>query len=302
MTLKQLNSFKILSECKSFTATAKELGIAQSAITTQIQELEKELGVKLFERIGKKVTLTHEGLTLLPYANQMIRLSSEISSLFSKDEEDGDMNLVIGVCDTMSQMVLPAILREYRFVYPNANIKVVSVPDITHESDNSVYSLLSNHGIDVALVMTPYVMVPDNIILHHKSRQNISLLSAYTHNLSGRANITTKDLSKSSYLLPEKNCCLRLLFEQKMLSLGIVPKLALESNSIETIKENASTGLGLCLLPDKAVGKELMTRAFERINYDFNLTAYSVVLTHRDKWISKELEAFIEVSERIIGY
>lgn len=74
MELKHLKTFLTLSKIKNFTKTAEHLNYAQSNITTQIQQLETELDVRLFERIGKSVTLTREGEKLIPYAKKMILL------------------------------------------------------------------------------------------------------------------------------------------------------------------------------------------------------------------------------------
>ena len=78
MDLKHLQTFLTLSEIKNFTKTAEYLHYAQSNVTTQIQQLEAELNVRLFERIGKNVSLTSAGLELIPYAQKMLNLSKDI--------------------------------------------------------------------------------------------------------------------------------------------------------------------------------------------------------------------------------
>jgi DNA-binding transcriptional LysR family regulator len=71
MELRHLNTFRVVAEQCGFTRAAHKLGYAQSSVTAQIQALEEELGVKLFERLGKKVTLTEAGQRLLPYVIQV---------------------------------------------------------------------------------------------------------------------------------------------------------------------------------------------------------------------------------------
>ena len=81
MDLRQLNAFLTITKLQNFTAAANSLGYAQSTVTTQIKLLEEELGVKLFERMGKSISLTYEGKKLLPYAKQMIKLDSDIKNV-----------------------------------------------------------------------------------------------------------------------------------------------------------------------------------------------------------------------------
>ena len=85
MDLKQLNTFLMISKLQSFTKAADTLNYAQSSVTTQIKLLEEELGVKLFERIGKNISLTHDGKKLIPYAQQMLKLSTDIKNNISEE-------------------------------------------------------------------------------------------------------------------------------------------------------------------------------------------------------------------------
>lgn len=78
MELKRLHTFLTLCDIKNFTKTAEYLHYAQSNVTNQIQQLEKELGVKLFERIGKHITLTPEGEEMIVYARQVLHLSDDL--------------------------------------------------------------------------------------------------------------------------------------------------------------------------------------------------------------------------------
>lgn len=86
MDFRELKAFVTIGKLQSFTDSANELGYAQSTVTTQIKGLETELGVKLFDRIGKNVTLTHEGRKILPYAKQILKLSNDIKTELSNDK------------------------------------------------------------------------------------------------------------------------------------------------------------------------------------------------------------------------
>ncbi|MCR5272514.1 MAG: LysR family transcriptional regulator [Lachnospiraceae bacterium] len=305
MTLKQMETFKLLSKELNFTRTAETLGIAQSAVTNQIKDLEAELGVKLFERIAKNISLTHEGEMLIPYANRMLSVKEDIKNLYSNEGSKKTGKIVIGISDILCNTLLPQILKEFHFVCPDMKVKIVRLYDILpnqtgYEENSNPLDMLKTHQIDAALVMSPFDSLGSNFFVHKKSRQNIVLLSAYSHDFSGSNRITKDRLSDTQFLLPDKSCCYNHLFMDRMVSLGIDVDIALESNSTETLKENASTGLGLCLIPENTARKELMTHAFERVNFDMSFDVYSLLITHKDKWISGELKKFIDIAKDII--
>ena len=108
MNFKHLQTFYTLSKEKNFTKTAALLGCAQSNVTTQIRLLESELGVLLFERIGRHISLTPEGERLLPYAKKMLSLSEEISSLYHHPGR-----LTIGVTESIAVYLSGDILKEF---------------------------------------------------------------------------------------------------------------------------------------------------------------------------------------------
>ncbi|MCR5469250.1 MAG: LysR family transcriptional regulator [Lachnospiraceae bacterium] len=299
MTLKQLETFKLISENLSFTKTAKVLDIAQSAVTTQIKGLEKELGVKLFERIGSNVSLTHEGEKLLLHANRMLETKNDILNLYSSDNDKQGNSIVIGISEILCQLYLPDILREFLAHYPNTKITVKMLSDITETDVNSAvspYKLLENNEIDIAFVMSSAKNVNRSFLVHSTEKIGISLLSSFHQDFSYGRSLSANEISKLPFLLPQKNCCYRTLFEQMAARQGGRIHVALESNSISVLKENAASGIGLCLIPEMAASKELMVHSLNRVNIDMNLKVYSVLMTHKNKWMSEELSGFIEIA------
>jgi len=121
MELKQLQTFKTLAEKLNFTRTAQLLNYAQSSITAQIQGLEIELGVPLFERLGKRVLLTAAGERLLPYANEILRLADEVQVTVPGDEIPNG-TLTIGAIESLTTYRLSPILGEYRRRFPQVEL------------------------------------------------------------------------------------------------------------------------------------------------------------------------------------
>jgi DNA-binding transcriptional LysR family regulator len=110
MELRQLKTFLLIAKSGSFVRAADELGYAQSTITNHIQMLENEMGVRLFERLGHRVVLTHQGKALLPYAEQVIKLTSEaLEVVANPDIPQG--KLTIGTTTSLGTYCLPELFQ-----------------------------------------------------------------------------------------------------------------------------------------------------------------------------------------------
>ena len=120
MDIKQLQTFLTASETLSFTQTAQLLDYAQSSITAQIKSLEEELGVVLFERLGKRITLSEEGKRLQQYAKKMLDLNTEMKKAVLN--EQAQAVLKIGAQESQCVYRLPLILQQFQKFHPHVKI------------------------------------------------------------------------------------------------------------------------------------------------------------------------------------
>jgi DNA-binding transcriptional LysR family regulator len=293
MDLKQLNSFLMICKLQSFTQAADALGYAQSTITTQIKLLEGELEVKLFERMGKNITLTQEGKKLLPYAKQMLKLSQEIKSVISNDADPSGV-LTIGVAESLCILRLPEILKEYRRLYPKVevSIKFGNCAEFRH--------FLRDNVIDVAFSLGTKIEGTDfltEIVLD----EQMLLLTAPMHQLIDKEVITPNDIENEPLILTEIGCSYRAVFENILSSYSIKSNVVLETGSVQAIKQFTMSGLGVTLLPKVAVEEELSQGRLVPLNWcgpDFGIV--SQVLYHKDKWLSPALKAFLKLSKDML--
>lgn len=293
MDFKQLNAFLTISKLQSFTKAADMLGYAQSSITTQVKLLESELGVKLFERIGKNVTLTHEGKKLLPYAKQMLKLSSDIkNTVFSKESPSG--TLTIGAAESLCVLRLPEILKEYRKLYPDVDVS------LKFGSCADFRSFLSDNIIDVAFSLG--VKIDSAEFISEIEVPEPMLLLAYPdHPLTNKKEILPKDIKNESLILTDVGCSYRAAFENILNNYHIKPNIALETGSVQAIKQFTMSGLGITLLPKVAVLDEIKSGKLIPLNWAGpNFEIISQVLYHKDKWISPALSEFLKLSRKFM--
>jgi DNA-binding transcriptional LysR family regulator len=293
MDLKQLNSFITICKLQSFTQAADSLGYAQSTITTQIKLLESELGVKLFERIGKSITLTHQGKKLLPYAKQMIKLSSEIKDVLTNEDIPSGV-LTIGAAESLCVLRLPEILKEYRKLYPNVEVsmKLGNCTDFRH--------FLRDNFIDVAFSLGTRIEAND-FITEISFDEPMLLLAAPGHPLLKKKEVLPEDIAKESLILTELGCSYRAVFENILNSYNLKANVVLETGSVQAIKQFTMSGLGITLLPKVAVDEELSQGRLVPLNWAGpNFGIVSQVLYHKDKWLSPALKAFLKLSKEML--
>lgn len=290
MDFKQLNAFLAISRLQSFTKAAEALGYAQSSVTTQIKMLESELDVKLFERIGKNVTLTHEGKKLLPYAKKMLKLSNDIkNTVFNRETPSG--TLTIGASESLCVLRLPEILKEYKKLYPEVEIslKFGSCADFRY--------FLTDNIIDVAFSLGVRID-SDEFISEVEIPEPMLFLAYPDHPLVNKKLILPKDIENEPLILTETGCSYRAELENILANCDVKPNVALETGSVQAIKQFTMSGLGITLLPKVAVEDEINSGKLISLNWSGpKFGIISQVLYHKDKWISPALREFLKLSK-----
>ena len=287
MDLKQLQTFLTAAETLSFTQTAQLLDYAQSSITAQIKSLEEELGVILFERLGKRVTLTDEGERLQQYAQKMLELNSEMKKAVSN--EQAQVVLKIGAQESQCVYRLPSILQQYQKAYPQ--VKIIFKPVHTTEIAKD---LLQSGNLDVAFISDAYKETP-MLYRERLIQEQIIFVSAPTSIKSHT--LSAQQLSAETMLLTENGCSYRNQLEAQLQQEGLLPLQMIEFASIEAIKQCVMAGLGITFLPKMVVEKELEDGQLIELQSSFNIKPiYTDIAWHKDKHIQPYLSDFIEIA------
>ncbi len=286
MELKHLHTFLVLSDIKNFTKTADFLHYAQSNVTTQIRQLEEELGVRLFERIGKRITLTAAGVELIPYARQMLNLSEKMKLKFAASNSG---RITIGAAESVCITILPEIIKSFQSAHPKAELYL-------HVLDTSDFApLLADNTIDLAFTLDQQLNNPYLYSVYQKE-EPVCICCTPQHPLAQKPNVSVSDFSDCRFILTGKGCCYRKRFEQDLAEADVVPSIVLETGSLQVIKQVALSGLGLCVLPQGVVQKELDQNELVRISYDTDYHIVSQLIHHKDKWISPNIKDFLETA------
>ncbi|MGE7913634.1 LysR family transcriptional regulator [Lysinibacillus xylanilyticus] len=290
MDIKQLQTFLTASETLSFTQTAQLLDYAQSTITAQIKSLEEELGVVLFERLGKRITLTEEGKRLQQYALKMLDLDMEMKKAMLNEQEQAVLK--IGAQESQCVYRLPSILQQFQKSHPK--VKIIFKPVHTTEIAKD---LLQSGNLDVAFITDIYRETP-MLQRERLLQEQLIFVSAPTDDNEGENVFSLQELSKETMLLTESGCSYRNQLEIELQQEGVHPLQMIEFASIEAIKQCVMAGLGISFLPKMVVEKELENGSLKELDPSLSLVPiFTDIAWHKGKHIQAFLSDFIKISQ-----
>lgn len=294
MEFKQLITFQTAAEKLNFTHTAEALNFAQSSVTAHIKSLENELGVQLFDRLGKRIVLTGAGQTLKTYADKILSLAEEAGKAARAGKEPSG-TLVIGASESLCTYRLPPVLSRFRRLFPKVQFRFS--PGI---SDKDIYRQLEKGKLDAAILMD-VGLVPETFVIERLSKEPITVIAAPDHDLFAKSSVTPADLYNESLLLTEKECNYRRLFDHSFVENGLQPSHVFEFSSVEAMKQCVMAGLGVAVLPKMTVQKEIETGLIKELPWrEAPMHVYSHLVWHKDKWISPALAAFLKLTRQAL--
>lgn len=196
MELRNVTTFLKAAQLGNFTRTAEELGYAPSTITMQIKQLEEELGFPLFDRIGRKISLTALGGQFLSYAKLMESLSEKVM-LLGKESLQISGTVRIGILESLFASVLLPLLPEYSKRFPSVTLEFKTA------STAELFTLLKRNELDIIFVLDKKIVEKDCIRAYAKP-EGLVFAAAAAHPLGGRHNIPLCDILKQPLILTEK--------------------------------------------------------------------------------------------------
>ncbi|HLY26776.1 MAG TPA: LysR family transcriptional regulator [Aggregatilineales bacterium] len=293
MDIRQLVTFRMVAATLSFTQAANALGYVQSSVTAQIQALEADLGVPLFDRLGKRISLTDAGHRLLKYAEQILTLMDEARSVVGSNEEPSG-TLAFSAPESLCAYRLPPVLRAFRERYPQ--VQLVFRPSPSSDMQRRV----SEGLIDLAFMVDEPIQSV-NLRVETLVHEALLILASPEHPLTARNEVRVADLAGEPMLLTEAGCTYRSLFERVLTEGGVYPPTTLEFGSVEAIKQCVMTGMGLTFLPAMTVSRELAEDRLMALRWAGPPFAMlTQMIYHKDKWVSPALAAFIELARQMV--
>ncbi|MFV2172105.1 LysR family transcriptional regulator [Actinomadura sp. LOL_016] len=252
MELKHLTTFLAVTHRLSFTKAAQDLGYAQSAVTAQIKSLETDLGVPLFERLGRRIALTDAGIELREHARFLVGYAQEVRE--AVHEAGGGSRRIRGTLrvaapESLCAYHLPPVLRALRTSFPL--LQVVFGP----AGRTGLLDALGEGALDAGFLIEESVDHP-MVSADRMAEETLVLVAHPEHHLTARTEVHTAELAAETLLLIERGCAQRDVIERELKRAGIRP-VRMEFVSVEALKRCAAEGLGLAVLPASTVADEV---------------------------------------------
>ena len=291
MELRQLEYFQMASRLKNITRAAERLRVSQPNITVAIKKLEGELGIQLFDRSQKQLSLTPEGAVFLGRVEVALRNIQDAVLEVNDYKQLQKGTIKIGIPPMMGAYLFPKIFSSFQRRYSHLDVY------LHEEGSVAIREQLERDELDFGIIIIPDTS--PNLQLLPMARSQIVCCVPEDSDLAARKVITLQDIEDHNLIMLKEGSFLRQTMLQKMKTAGFTPNIVLESNQVVTIMGLVASGVGNAFLLDMIVRDTPGIRAIPLatpVYVDVGLA------WKRDRYISRAAQSFIEFSKNILSH
>ena len=291
MELRQLEYFQMASRLKNITRAAERLRVSQPNITVAIKKPEGELGIQLFDRSQKQLSLTPEGAVFLGRVEIALRNIQDAVLEVNDYKQLQKGTIKIGIPPMMGAYLFPKIFSSSQRRYSHLDVY------LHEEGSVAIREQLERDELDFGIIIIPESS--PNLQLLPMARSQIVCCVPEDSDLAARKAITLQDVEAHSLIMLKEGSFLRQMMLQKMKTASVTPNIVLESNQVVTIMGLVASGVGIAFLLDMIVRDTPGIRAIPLatpVYVDVGLA------WKRDRYISRAAQSFIEFSKDILSH
>ena len=284
MTLRHFQIFVVVSDCMNMTMAANQLYMSQSAVSQAIGELERHYEVKLFERLSRKLYLTHAGESLLGYARHIIRLNLEAENEMKNQQDNGLVR--VGASVTIAACILPRLAAALQQTFPKLRFEV------TEDNTAKIEALLFRDELDLGLVEG--AISSADLLCKPFAQDRLLLLCSRDHPFTKRSTIDRLELERENFILREPGSGTRQLFESRMREHGIRWQSSWTCTNTESIKLAVAENLGITVLSELAAKREVDSGSLVPIPVEgLVFERQFQLIYHKNKYLTKSMQHLI---------
>lgn len=242
MTLLQLQYFETLARMLHYTHAAEELHIAQPSLSYSINELEKELGVKLFDKQNRKIVLTEYGERFLPYIQKSLQLMGEGTDVLKQMSDTAPLSVRLGYFHSISASLIPSMVDEVYKLPENKQIRF----QFTEATSFDIFNLLKDGKLDLAFCAHRDEWADSITIM----KQPLYLAVPLEHPLADRSFVTFEDFARERLVMLDKPSSLRTQIDRIFTQHGVIPSVVFEVRECNAALQYVSLNFGVSILPE----------------------------------------------------
>lgn len=282
ITLRQLEVFTEVQKSGSTTQASQQLALSQSAVSASLTDLENQLNVQLFDRVGKRLVTNEHGRLLYPKAIALLEQAGEIEQLFKSDAGA----LRFAASTTIGNYMLPEMLGAYRAVHENTQVELFIAN--TEEVIKAVLEFRADMGLIEGVCHSP------ELITEPWLEDELVIFCSPDNPLSQKNNLTLSDLNDVAWVLRERGSGTREVLDQILFNRLPSFRVEMELGNSEAVKHAVRFGRGVSCLSRRVIAEQLSNGLLSEVKITgltLNRTLFRIY--HRQKHISNALNTFL---------
>jgi DNA-binding transcriptional LysR family regulator len=280
--------FVTVADKQNFSRAAEMLHMTQPAVSQYIHSLENAMGTKLLERNNKFVRLNKAGQIVYHHAKEILGLYDKMQGLVDDLTNNASGHLSIGASYTFGEYVLPHIIAKLRQQFP------LIKPTITIGNTHEIEDLVNSNKIDLGIVEGE--VKHKKLIVEVIAKDYMFVIVSANHPLARRENPKPKDLLEETWIVREEGSGTREATEGMFAKFHFFPKNIMEFGSTQIIKESVEAGLGISLLSQRVIHKELALQKLQKVKIEgFPITRNFFLITPSTEFQTKATSVFIQL-------
>jgi len=289
MDVRDLQVFLSVAKHLHYTRAAEEVNLSQPSVSVRMRQLERDLGSKLFEQLGKKVALTEAGQLLVPYATRVIAAMSD-----AREAMDGLQGLEcgairIGASTTPGMYLIPRTIAHFKRRYPKIEVHL-AVKDTRQIEDGVIrnefdFGFVGGHLAGDEVDVLPWIT--DEIIL----------IVPPGHLLARKRSVTPQDLCSEKFIFRERGSATRAVVDSHLRKFHVDAEAVMEIENPESVKKAVQNGLGIAFISAFAAATDLKAKTLVAVEIrNLIIRRELKIVFRRDKHLSRAAQAFIEMA------
>ena len=285
----QLYIFQMVANHLSFSRAAEAMAITQPAVSIQVQELEKFLGITLFHRRPRGLKITEAGNAVLAYSQQIFVLSNQLVYTI---QEMGDLHsgrLVLGASSTPGEYVLPLVVGRFRQIYPGIQVELVI------GNTRNIMQRILDGDMDLGMIGDSVEESSSELEIVDFQDDEIILVASPSHPVHNLDNPSIEQIMELGLVAREQGSATRLAAERQFRNLGTMPRIAVELGSNQAVKQAASAGGGIGIISRLGITAELNAGMLKVLDVaGWECRRQLTLIQPKDRYLSPSQRAFRE--------
>ncbi len=287
MDIRDLQVFLAVSTRLNFTRAGEDVHLSQPSVSVRIRQLEEELGVKLFEQLGRRVALTEAGRLLEPYAHRVVAAMDDARHAVEELQGLERGMLRVGASTTPGTYLVPGIIALFKHDHPKIEIRL-SVKDTRRVEEGVLenefdFGFVGGHLVSDDVEVIPWLI--DEIVL----------VVGLRHSLAKRRQVRLRDLKGEKFIFRELGSATQAAVSKALRDADIEAEVVLEADNPGVAKRAVQSGLGVAFLSRFAIRTELQANILRAVRVPgLDIRRELTIIHRKDKHLSRAARAFIE--------